>query len=280
MMLMNLGGIVPLSTVDWLGRAAMVVFLRGCPLSCPNCHNFELRTGDSSVTFHSAASRIVSQLKGERSILPTDAPKRKMPIQINLDEASDRAFTRPLVDAFVLSGGEPLVQPEACSRLFQLARGLGLSTGLETSGFYPDRLEALLQKDLVDRIFLDLKAPLKEPSYSRATGTGSRGVAARVHESLRICLEHGAPLDVRTTVFPDAPSLSEVVEIAGTLLEMTKEHPSSHLECFVLQQGQPRECGPAFSPVHVQLLQDMALEARKLVKVRVRAPPKIAWKAK
>ncbi len=45
----NFGGIVPLSTVDWLGRAALVVFLRGCPLRCPHCHNQKLQTGESIV---------------------------------------------------------------------------------------------------------------------------------------------------------------------------------------------------------------------------------------
>ena len=68
MMKVNLGGIIPLSTVDWTGRAALVVFLRGCPLRCPHCQNRDLQEGDSSVAFHVLASRIVSLVKGEMCI--------------------------------------------------------------------------------------------------------------------------------------------------------------------------------------------------------------------
>jgi len=117
--LVNFGGIVPLSTVDWLGKAALVVFLRGCPLRCPHCHNHALQTGESEIEFHALASRIVCRTKG----LHTPAIKLRANLhQISLEDASNRASSRPFVEAFVLSGGEPLQQLKACHRLFGLAQ--------------------------------------------------------------------------------------------------------------------------------------------------------------
>ncbi|MCX6669475.1 MAG: radical SAM protein [Methanothrix sp.] len=272
-MKVNLGGIVPLSTVDWLGRASMVVFLRGCPLRCPHCHNRELQAGKSLVEFHQVASRIVSQIKGEMRAGKTSD---SLPEQIDLDEASERARSKPFVDALVLSGGEPLLQSEPSARLFRLARSLDLATGLETSGCYPDRMEELLKRNLVDKVFLDLKAALHEPDYERATAM--KGMAALVLESLRICMASGVPLDVRTTIFPEMPSPSEVFEIAETLSLLKAQFPGHRLECLVLQQGRPREGDSRFEPVSLEILRKMAKSVEALVKVQIRAETNPIWK--
>ncbi len=44
-MLVNFGGFVPLSTVDWHGRAVCTVFFRGCSARCFYCHNKHLQRG-------------------------------------------------------------------------------------------------------------------------------------------------------------------------------------------------------------------------------------------
>jgi pyruvate formate lyase activating enzyme len=279
-MLVNFGGIVPLSTVDWLGRAAMVVFLRGCPLRCPHCHNQRLQTGERLVALHTIASRIVSEVKG----FPA-APWAKIRVdahslQINLEDASQRASSKPFVNAFVLSGGEPLQQLEASSRLFRLAKSLHLATGLETSGCFPGRLETLLAKGLVDKVFLDLKTALLEPDYEKATG--SSGMAARVQESLEICFKLGVALDARSTIFPEMPSCSQLVKIAGTLCRLKALYPENRLESLILQQGLPRDGEARFEPVSIEALQEMAkaceVDCRTELKVRIRAAPKITWK--
>ncbi|MBK7386946.1 MAG: radical SAM protein [Methanothrix sp.] len=274
-LLVNLGGIVPLSTVDWRGRAAMVVFLRGCPLRCPHCHNYALQTGESNIEFHALASRIVCRIKG----LQTPAIAfRASTRQISLEDASVRAASRPFVDAFVLSGGEPLLQPEASLRLFGLAKSLSLATGLETSGFYPGRLRALLKSDVVDRVFLDLKTELNEPAYQMATGI--TGVADRVRESLEICYQSGVAIDARCTIFPELPSKDQIREIARTLEGLSRLYPDSHLESLTLQQGHPREGEPWFEPValeEMQEMQEIAQAAGEGIAVQVGAPAVIKW---
>jgi pyruvate formate lyase activating enzyme len=279
-MKVNFGGIVPLSTVDWLGRAAMVVFLRGCPLRCPHCHNQMLQTGERVVALHTIASRIASEVKGFPAARWARVRFDAHPLQINLEDASQRASSKPFVNALVLSGGEPLLQPQACAGLFRLARSLHLATGLETSGCFPGRLETLLAKGLVDKVFLDLKTALLEQDYEKATGRA--GMATLVTESLEICFKMGVELDVRSTIFPNMPSSSQLMKIAGTLCYLLALYPENHLESMILQQGLPREGEARFEPVSIEALEEMAkaceIACGTELKVRIRAAPKITWK--
>jgi len=280
-MKVNLGGIVPLSTVDWIGFASTVVFLRGCPLRCPHCQNRELQEGESSTELYALFSQIARLVKGESVVKRLHPEKVRVPKgasseQINLDDASERAASKPFVNALVLSGGEPLMQPRPAAALLRLANSLGLETGLETSGYYPDRLVGLLEKNVVDRVFLDLKASLKEPHYERATGV--RDASGRVKKSLEVCMRSGVPLEVRTTIFPEMPSASDVAEIATTISELMSEFPRNHLEEMVLQQGRPAPGGSevsAFEPVALDSLDEMAAAMGDLVKVRIRAEPNV-----
>lgn len=265
-MKVNLGGIVHLSTVDWPGKACMVVFLRGCPLRCPHCQNRDLWEGISPVDL----SLIRNEMK---KAMAFDLTKD----QITLEESIRRTKAKPFISAFVLSGGDPLMQPEPASALLGTAKSLGLSAGLETSGYYPDRLSELLKKNVVDRVFLDIKAALKEPEYARATGrldAGRPDVAQRVSESLRICMSSGVPLEVRTTVFPEMPSFTELGEIAETLSVLKDEFPGHRLDTIVIQQGRPRE--REFEPVAWDELHAMAesIESFGDMDILVRAAPK------
>ncbi len=221
----NLGGIVPLSTVDWTGVAAIVVFLRGCPLKCPHCQNWHLRSGES---FEDLA--VVEEMIRSAS---------------------------PFVSAVVLSGGEPLAQPRAARDIAGLAKELGLKVGVETCGFYPEVLRDLLEAELIDHVFLDVKAPLVDPEYARATGRDN--VAPRVEECLKTCLSLNVPLEVRTTVFPEMPSSEEVGTIGEHLRNLGIGSP------LTIQQGRPREGEEPFDPVPAKELRDLAEAVKKLI---------------
>lgn len=268
-MQINLGGIVHLSTVDWTGSATTVIFLRGCPLRCPHCQNHELQGGENLVELNRIMSQIASGVKGEMkntSAFFGDSG------QIDLDESYERAHAKPFVNALLLSGGEPMMQPEQAAAIFRMARNLGLKTGLETSGYYPERLLKILQENLVDKVFLDIKAALYESEYEKATGV-IRGVASLVRESLKTCMSCGVMLEIRTTVFPDMPSTSEVVEIARVLNTLKSEYPEHRLERLVLQQGLPRK--KEFDPVSWDKLKLMAESIGDLIDVQLIADPKV-----
>ncbi len=257
-MKVNLGGIVHLSTVDWPGRASMVVFMRGCPLRCPHCQNRDLQAGENFIEF----SKIAGEINGLKGI-------DHAADQLTLEEAFSVAKAKPFVSALVLSGGEPLMQPRLVAALARLAKGLGLDVGLETCGYYHEQLQDVLEKNLIDRIFLDIKAPLTEPEYEAATGR--QGAASRALESLRICMRSGVPFETRTTVFPETQP-SDVQEITELLSGLKVEIPENRLETFALQQGRPRD--NEFEPVSWDELKSMAKSVENLMNIEIRAAPK------
>jgi len=132
---------------------------------------------------------------------------------------------RIFISAVVFSGGEPTTQYEALEHLARFAKEQGLLVGIETNGYYPERLLRLIEKKLLDKIFLDIKAPLDDPQkYYYITG-GRDDAAQRVRKSLDL---KNVEIEVRTTVFP---SISDVSGIAISL---------SGRNCtYVIQQGIP-----------------------------------------
>ena len=127
---MNYAGRHELSTIDWPGHASYIVFLRGCPMSCPHCHNEKIRTGERLVDFNDIAQEILA--------------------------------SRRYVSALVISGGEPVMQPEVCLELLIWGHALGLKVGLETSGCRPI-------PDGFDMVFISLQCPLERWIYDSYT---------------------------------------------------------------------------------------------------------------
>ena len=172
------GGLTPLSTVDWPDRLAAVLFLRGCPWRCSYCHNRELQRRSGFT--HSWAE--VLDFLGSR---------------------------RGLLDGVVISGGEPLLHPRLATALSEL-RALGFSTALHTGGYHPQRLAALLEAGLLDWVGLDIKAPMAD--YDRVTGT--LGSGGRAFRSLRILVNSGTPYELRTTVHPELLPRPRLLQLA------------------------------------------------------------------
>lgn len=254
-MRVNLGGIIPLSTMDWTGVAATVVFLRGCPLRCPHCQNRELQTGETvrDITFFNR------NIKIGRNRSSWETPRHASPpeLQTSLLEFE---IPFPQRSAIILSGGEPLMQPDTAIALARLAREQGLKVGIETSGYYPDRLKAMIEEGLVDMVFLDIKAALQEDSYARATG--STHAASYAAQSLEILMSAGIPFEVRVTVFPEMPEPSELIKIAAAICELRDRYPENRFETLVLQQGQPLE--REFQPVSSGYLSALASSIKGL----------------
>lgn len=186
-----IAGLVPLSTVDWPGRLVATVFLQGCPWRCGYCHN--------------------------AAILDTRTPG-VVPWSVVRDLLDRR---HGLLDGAVFSGGEPTRQPGLVDAARQV-HDEGYVVGLHTGGAYPARLAALLPH--VDWIGFDVKAPAR--LYRAVTRVGGpTGAADRAFESLRMVLDAGVEVTVRTTVDPTVLGEDDVRELTGTLFDLgVKEH--------------------------------------------------------
>ncbi len=177
---LRIAGIARLSTCDWPGMLVATVFLQGCPLQCGYCHN--------------------------PGILDTRAPGT-----VACQEVVDLLERRGgLLDGVVFSGGEPTRQ-SGLGDAMRAVRALGFGVGLHTAGLYPRRFAEVAP--LCDWIGLDIKAP--ERLYGRVTGVSS--AAAKSFACLRIALDSGVDLQVRTTVDPTTMSQSDVAELTESL---------------------------------------------------------------
>jgi len=179
-MTLRVGGLTPLSTTDWPGMLAAVVFCQGCPWRCRYCHNPDLIPP-----------------RGEHEI-PWE------------DVLAFLHHRQGLLDGVVFSGGEPTLQP-ALSEAMREVRALGFKIGLHTGGAYPRRLAEVLP--LVDWVGLDVKAPSADyPHITGITGSGTRAFSSLEH-----VLASGIDHEIRTTVHPALLDDMEVVELAHDL---------------------------------------------------------------
>ncbi|MBR5954235.1 MAG: anaerobic ribonucleoside-triphosphate reductase activating protein [Methanobrevibacter sp.] len=162
---MYVGGTL-ISSVEFHGNMSLVIFMSKCPLACRYCHNVELLEDDTQRTFEDVKSEI--------------------------DNAAD------FIDAVVISGGEPLMQLDALIELFTYIKSIGLKTKLDTSGIYPEKIEKLLELELLDFVSLDVKAPFEK--YRKVTGTN---IGSQVKKSMKLLNnDSNVRLELRTTYVP------------------------------------------------------------------------------
>jgi pyruvate formate lyase activating enzyme len=183
-----IGGITPLTTIDFPGYLSAVFFCQGCAWRCVYCHNPHLQPFDSSRS-------IYFQEKWEES----------------LEFLRKR---RGFLEGVVFSGGEPTFQRDLPAAISEV-RTLGLRVGLHTAGPDPHRLALVLP--FVDWVGLDIKAPF-DSMYDQITRI--RDSAASVEESLRLVLKSGVNYQLRTTVYPGLLQEGEIAEIQNQLKKM------------------------------------------------------------
>ena len=148
----------------------VTLFLSGCPLRCQYCHN-------------------------------PDTWKLKHGLRISLERVVTRLghfapALRALQGGLTISGGEPLVQPAFSGRIFGAAKGYGLHTALDTSGFLGASATDEYLKN-VDLVLLDIKSWDPE-TYRRVT---RQDVAPTLRFAERLAAM-GKPVWVRFVLVP------------------------------------------------------------------------------
>lgn len=179
---LQVGGLTPLTSIDFPGRLAAVVFCQGCPWRCGYCHNRGLL--DATQAGAVPWARVRAFLRQRRGLL----------------------------DGVVFSGGEPTLQgalPDALSEV----RALGFEAALHTGGMYPQRLAALLP--WLNWVGLDIKGP-----WDRMDSiTGAPGAAPRVQASLEQLVASGVDHECRTTWHPGLFGFDELHALADELAD-------------------------------------------------------------
>jgi len=201
----TVAGLVPFTTIDYPGCLAAVVFFKGCPLKCPFCHNPDLQENDG---------------KGEMEWA---------------DILSFLSERKGKLDGVVLSGGEPLMQPDIVDLARQVKK-LGFKVGIHTSGVYPDKLRQMAA--YIDWVGLDIKAPWNK--YDGVCGRSQMG--DKVKESLSFLLEQGIAFEARTTCDPDCLTPEDVLAIAKELkADGVKTYAMQHYRTFKGDKHPPEQ---------------------------------------
>lgn len=218
---LRLGGITPMTSIDFPGQLAAVFYCQGCPWRCSYCHNPQL--------------------------LDASAPP-----SLTWDNAL--AFLRArvgLLDGAVFSGGEPMAQRALPAAVAQV-RALGFQTALHTGGMYPERLAALLPQ--LDWVGLDIKAPpARYDAITTVPGSGQRAL-----ESLRHLATGSTPFECRTTWHAGLFPVDELLALAAWLRAEGVRHWALQ-ECrtpgapgWALDEEQTAQLGAGFASFTVR----------------------------
>ena len=171
---MIVGGIQWTTLLDYPGRVAATVFTAGCNYRCPFCHNPEL-------------------------VLPELVAKAGVALEEDFfDELAERLG---FLDAIVISGGEPTLQPDLLT-IAERIKHLGYLVKLDTNGSHPEVLQSALAGGLLDYVAMDIKAPIDK--YEQVVGTVVDTNC--IQQSISLIQQSGTDYEFRTTV---APGLSK-----------------------------------------------------------------------
>jgi len=181
--LVEIKGLEKFSSRDFPGHISSTIFLGGCNFRCPYCHNADLVLRPETIQ-SLAADYFLSYLDGRKGWL----------------------------EAVCFTGGEPLLH-EGLEDLIRIVRDRGLLVKLDTNGSFPDRLEALLGLGLLDRVAMDVKAPLER--YREVTR--SKIDVERIVLAVDLVRKSGLTHTFRTTVVPGLVGKDDVARIGEWL---------------------------------------------------------------
>lgn len=177
---MQICGLQKLTLLDYPGKAACTIFLGGCNFRCPFCQNAEL----IRPAFYSA--RI------EKDTLMQFLDKRKK-----------------ILDGVCITGGEPLLTAELADFIREI-KAFGYAVKLDTNGTMPEKLQYLIEENLVDYVAMDIKnAPAR---YAETAGLPALDIRS-VRESVKFLLSDAVDYEFRTTVVQELHAEEDFVEI-------------------------------------------------------------------
>lgn len=180
-------------TVDGPG-VRFVIFMQGCPMRCLYCHNpdtWEPQKG---------TPRTAESLLAEYD--------------------SCREFYKR--GGITVTGGEPLMQTEFVTELFELAKRRGIHTCLDTSGctFVPENTQTV-QKfvrllNSTDLVMLDIKH-IDEAEHIKLTGRTNRNIL----DFARFLRDRNVPVWIRHVLVPGITDNDEyLLRLGGFLSEL------------------------------------------------------------
>lgn len=179
---MVISGLLKTTLLDYPGHVAATIFLGGCNMRCPFCHNASLiATLEESYSMDA----IFSFLKKRQGIL----------------------------EGICVSGGEPTLHKELPDFMKEIKQ-LGYLIKLDTNGSNPSMLRLLIREKLIDYVAMDVKSCLD--NYQVCCGCQIN--TAVICDSIDLLKSGLIAYEFRTTLVSELHNLSHIEKL-GTLLE-------------------------------------------------------------
>lgn len=169
-----------------------IVFLKGCPFRCRWCCNPEMQEFGIQKMMVEGKPKIIGQ------DVSVDYVMREV--------VKDRGYFRRSGGGMTLSGGECLAQPKFAAALLEAAKGEGLNTAIESTGFAKfEDIERILP--FLDHFLMDIKHmdPNKHKAYIGHTNE-------RVLENARKIAQQAKRLVIRVPTIPGFNDTAEEIE--------------------------------------------------------------------
>ena len=184
---MNIAGLQKLTTSDFPGFIACIVFTQGCNLKCPYCPN-------------SGLIPMVSELDDNH---------------ISEDEFFKFLDKRKnVLDGVVITGGEPLVHSNIKEFISKI-KDIGYKVKLDTNGTNPSLLKELIKSNLIDYVAMDIKNDFQ--NYARTVGLENINID-NIKNSIDILKTSQIDYEFRTTIiqeFHNENNIKNICEIIG-----------------------------------------------------------------
>lgn len=215
---MRIYGLNKTTLLDYPEHVAATIFLGGCNFRCPFCHNKDL---------------VLMQGK-----------------QVSIDKEEVLSFLKKrkgILSGVCISGGEPTLEPELKTFIADI-KELGYLVKLDTNGYRPEVIDALLDGKLLDYIAMDIKNCLGE--YGKSIGI--EGVDTdRIKESIGCIMNSGIAYEFRTTVVRELHTKEGMLAI-GKEIEGAR--------AYFLQEYRESEgvIAPGFHPCERSEMEEMA----------------------
>ncbi len=179
---MRIIGFIKTSLLDWDGHVVASIYLPGCNLRCPFCHNPDMVLDPGSF--------------------------EEVPFSMIEDYIRSNA---EFLDGVAVTGGEPTIHADL-PQLLERLKALGMKVKLDTNGTNPDMLRDLIDAGLVDYVAMDLKAPLNEKYEELA---GAKVSLEDIKRSIQLLETSDVEHEFRTTVVPILLTEADVEAMAA-----------------------------------------------------------------
>jgi len=160
-----------ISMVDVHGSVTFTLWFCGCNLRCPFCHNWRLAVNDKNYCNKLDLRALYGDLES----------------------------AKPFVDYLHVTGGEPLLQFQSLTKLFEIVKhNYGLKNSLNSNLTLYKPLKKIVGLNLVDHVATDLKVPFNTLiGYPKSIADKLWGFYKK---SLELIIDHGILLELRVPV--------------------------------------------------------------------------------